>query len=111
MAPAGSRQLLVQGDVVPGREQGTTGEKEKTMTGTGTEAGTGTRTSTEMSTNAEMGAITGTIIAMRVEGRENLGTSEVVMEVGWKTLEGGRRQRVISNHSCKTQRPSETVAS
>ena len=48
---------------------------------------------------------------MRVEGRENLGTSEVVIEVGWKTLEGGRRQRVISNHSRKTQRPNETVAS
>ena len=33
-------------DVVPRGEHGTTGEKEQTVTGTGTEAGTETRTST-----------------------------------------------------------------
>ena len=31
--------------------------------------------------------------------------------IGRKTREGGRRQRVTSNHSRKTRRPSEAVAS
>ena len=35
--------------------------------------------------------------------------SEAVLEVGRKMLEGGR-QRVTSNHSRKTRRPSEIVA-
>ena len=51
------------------------------------------------------------IILMRVEGRESLRTYEVVIEVGRKTPEGGRRQRVSSNHSRKTPCSSETVAS
>ena len=38
-------------------------------------------------------------VEMKLEGRESLGTSEVVKEVGRKTREGGRRQRVTSNHS------------
>ena len=45
---------------------------------------------------------------------ESLGTCEVVIEVieaGWKTREGGQRQLLTSNHSRKTLRPSETVAS
>ena len=96
----------------PKEEQGTGDGKEKTVTGTGTRAGTGTRM---MSTRARMGAKargrTETRIEMRVEGRESLGTSKVVTEIGWKTREGGRPQRVTSNHTRKTRRPSETVAS
>ena len=48
---------------------------------------------------------------MVVENRENLEIYGVVKEVGRKTREGGRRERLTSNRSCKTQRPSETVAS
>ena len=44
-------------------------------------------------------------------GRESLGTYEVVIEVDRKTRESRRRQRVTSNHICKTRRPSKTVAS
>ena len=43
---------------------------------------------------------TGTRIEMKVEGRESLGTFEVVLEViemGRKTREGGRRQRITRN--------------
>ena len=76
------------------------------MTGTGTGAGTGTKTSTGVITSGGMGARTGsgtgTIIEMRVEGRESSGNFEVVIEMGRKTREGGRLQRVMSNHSRKT---------
>ena len=48
---------------------------------------------------------------MRMEGRESSGTYEVVIEMGGKTREGGRRERVTRNRSRKTRRPSETVAS
>ena len=54
---------------------------------------------------ASKGAGTGTRVEMRVEGRESFGTFEVVIEVGWKTREGGRRQQVTSNHRHKTRRP------
>ena len=68
-----------------------------------------------MSTGAGMevrtGVGTGTIIYIKVEGRESLGTSEVVLDVGRKTREGGRRQRVTSNHSRQTRCPSKTVIS
>ena len=69
---------------------------ENRASGTGTGAGTGAR------------------LEMRVEERESLGTYEVVtvvIEAGWKTREGGQRQLLTSNHSRKTRRPSETVAS
>ena len=46
-----------------------------------------------------------------MEGRESLGTFKVVIEVGLKTRDGGRRQQVANSHSRKTQRPSDTVAS
>ena len=45
------------------------------------------------------------------EEEESLRTYEVVIEVGRKTREEGRSQRVTSNHSHKTRRSSETVAS
>ena len=54
---------------------------------------------------------TETIIYMRVEGRDSLLTFEEVREVGWKTRERGRHQRIRSNHNRKTWRPSKTVAS
>ena len=60
---------------------------------------------------ARTGVGTGTRIEVIEEGRESLGTLQVVIEVGRKTREGGRRQRVNSNHSRKTRRSSETVAS
>ena len=53
----------------------------------------------------------GMSIDMRMEGKESRGTYDVALELGRKTREGGRRQRVTSHHSCKTRRPSETVAS
>ena len=77
------------------------------MTGTGTGAKTKGKTSTRMSTRVEMGAI----IERRVEGRESLGTYEVVIDVSRKIREAGRRQRVTSNHSRKIRCPSETIAS
>ena len=120
--PTGSQQLLAQ-DSAPDLQCGTEGktvhqreEREETVTGTG--AGTGTRTgmSTRAGMGARTGAGTGTRIEMRVERRDSLGTFEVVMEVlivevGRKTREGGRRQLLTSNHSRKTRRTSETVAS
>ena len=75
----------------------------------------GTRTGEEMGASVGMGARTGvgtgTGIEMSMEGRESLGTYEVVKEVGRKTRKEGRRQRATINHSRKTQRSSETVAS
>ena len=44
-------------------------------------------------------------------GERKPGTYGVVLEEGRKTRQGGARQRVISNHSRKTQRPNETVES
>ena len=38
---------------------------------------------------ARRGAGTGARIEMRVEGRERLGTYEMVIDAGWKTREGG----------------------
>ena len=52
-----------------------------------------------------------TIIEMRMEERQSPGTYEVVIGVGRYTRDGGRHQRVTTNHSRKTRRPSETVAS
>ena len=48
---------------------------------------------------------------MRVEGRESLGTFKVAVEGGREKRDGEQRQRLTSNHSRKTRRPSETVAS
>ena len=94
-------------------EQVTRHGKEETVTGTGTRVGTGTRTGTGISTRAGMGARTGAGAGMRiemnVEGRESLGTFEVV--IVRKTREGGQRQPGTSYHSRKIRRPSETVAS
>ena len=66
-----------------------------------------------MSMSTGMGAKTGvaTRIEMRVERGESLGTFEVEIEVGRKTREEGRRQRLTRNHSRKTTCPSEPVAS
>ena len=61
------------------------------MTGAG--AGVGTRTRTGMSTRAGIGArmVATTVkrIESRMEGSKILGSYEVVMEVGRKTLGGG----------------------
>ena len=46
---------------------------------------------------ARTGAGTRSRIDMNVEGKESLGTFKVVIEVGWKTREGKRRQRVASS--------------
>ena len=54
---------------------------------------------------------TETTTEMSVEGREHPGTYQVIVDVGRKTLERGRCQRVIRSHSRKTRRPSETGAS
>ena len=86
-------------DGVPRGEQGTRDGREETVMGTGTGAGTGGNTRTGMSTRVGMGAgtgagtgeRTGTRVEMRVGGRESPGTYEVVIEVGFKTREGGRR--------------------
>ena len=48
---------------------------------------------------ARTGAGTGMGVEMKVEGEESLRTSEVVKDVGRKTREGRRCQRVTSNHS------------
>ena len=45
------------------------------------------------------------------EGERECGNLRSRIQVGRKTLEGGRRQRVTSNHRPKTRRTSETVAS
>ena len=60
---------------------------------------------------AETGTGAGTRTERRVEGRESLGTSEVIKEVNPKMRERGRRQQVTNSHSHKHRRPSETVAS
>ena len=44
-------------------------------------------------------------------GGERMGTYEIVIEVGRKTQEKGRCQRVTSNHSRGTRHPTEVVAS
>ena len=83
--------------------------------GTGTRVGTGMRTNTGISTGlgvgARVGAGAGTKIEMRMEGRESLETSEKVTEAGRKAREGTLGQRVTSNYSRKTRRPSAIVAS
>ena len=70
---------------------------------------TGIRTSKVMSTKAgigvRMGAGTGTRITTRMEGRQRMGTFEVVIGVGRKTREGGWRQEVTSNHKRKSRHP------
>ena len=84
------------------------------MTGTGMDEEKRTRTSTGMGAGMKTrtSAGTGTRMEKRVEAIERLKTYEVVVEVGRKTREGERRQqRVSSNPSRKTRRPSETVAS
>ena len=63
-----------------------------------------TKAGIEATTVASMGTIT------EKERRGGLGTYEVVIEAGRKTREGGRHQRVTSNRSRRTRRPSETVA-
>ena len=98
-------------DVIPREEQGTRGGREETVTGTG--AGTGTRMGTRTGMGKKTGAGTRTRVEMRLERRESLGTYQVVIEVievGRKTRERGRRQRVTSSRSRKPRRPSETVA-
>ena len=92
VAPEGSQKIRAQGPA-QARRCGTKGRTRPQGRGREREAGTGTR------------------IEMRVGVRESLGTYEVVIEVGRKTREGGRRQRVTSNRSRKTRRPSETVVS
>ena len=88
--------------MVPRREQGT---RDGGGDGNEKEGGINTRAGTR----AKAGA--GTKTVRRVEGRQSLGTFEVVIEVGRKMRERGRRKRVNSNCSRKTRRPSETVAS
>ena len=58
-----------------------TGSRAGTGTGTGTMAGTGTRTGTGAGTEAERGLL----MKKEVEGRQSLGTYEVIVEVDRKT--------------------------
>ena len=86
------------------------------MSGTGTGAGKGTRTRMGMGTIIKMGARTGAGMVTKVErtgeGRREPGNLRSGnREMHRKTRERGRRQRVTSSQSGKTQRPSETVAS
>ena len=111
--------------MIPKGEQGTRDRREETVTGAGAMVRTGGTTSTGMGTRqrivmgartragtgVETGARIRSRIDKRVEGRECLGIYELVIRVGRKTREGGRRQRVASNHSRKARRPFETVAS
>ena len=103
-----SRRLL--GDVVSIGGQGTRDGREGPKLGAGTGAGTRTRTRAGMCTRKGIGARTGTgagaRIERQVEGRESLGTYEVVKGVGCKTREGGHRQRVTRGHSRKTDAPA-----
>ena len=80
------RRLL--DNLVPREEQGT---KDGRMTRAGMGAGTG--------------AGKGTRIERRLDGRESLGTYQVVIEVnlGRRTRERGRRQVLTSSHSRKTR--------
>ena len=73
-----------------------------TGTGTGIETKTGTGMGTRAVMGARTGAGTGTGIERRVEGRDILGNYEVAIEVGRKTRERERRQRVTGDHSHKT---------
>ena len=83
--------------------------RKEIVTGTETGAGTGMKTRAGTSTRVGMGARTGARkgmrIEMRVEGSESGGTYKKRIEVDRKTREGGRRQRVISNHSRKDPMP------
>ena len=71
------------------------------MTGIGTGVGKvgsestrrSTREGMEAETGMETGKRTGTIIEIRVESRESVGTYDVVIEVVRKTQKRGRRQR------------------
>ena len=59
---------------------------------------------------AKVGVEIKLIIERNVEGRKSLATYEVVVEVGRKSREGGRYQRLANNQSHKTRRPSKTIA-
>ena len=89
----GRKTWRLPDDVVPREEQGTRDGNEEMTTGTRTRVGTGTRANTGMSTRtgigARTGAETGTRIEMRAEQKVSLGTFEVVIEVGRKTLQRG----------------------
>ena len=78
----GHKTWRLPDDVVSRGEQSTREGREEMMTGKGTSAGTGSRTRTGMSTRAGVGARTGagkgTRVDRRVEGREGMGTFEVV---------------------------------
>ena len=82
--------------MVPRGEQGIRDINEKAVRGIETGMETGRMTSAGMATRAGMGAKkgagTGTRRQTRVEGRKGLGTFEVVIEVGHKNREEGRRQ-------------------
>ena len=111
----GRKTRRLPDDVVPKGEQGIGYEREETVTGTGMGAGTGTRSSTELNTRWGIGARAEagewTRVKMSAEGIDSLGTFEVVIEAGRKSWEGGRRQRVSSNHSPEIRHPGEIVAS
>ena len=85
-------------DEVPRGEPGTRDGREETVTGTGTGAGT-----ESVDENGEGGGGGG--------GAESPVTYEVMVEVGRKTRERGRRQRLTRSHTRKTRSPSEAVAS
>ena len=104
----GRRTRRLPDDIITRGEHGTRDGEEEMVTRTGTGSGTETRMRTEVSTREGMGARTGarkgTIIEMVVERREGMGKFEVVIEVGRKTRERERRQRVTSDHSRKIRR-------
>ena len=86
-------------------DQSTRKEKEEIVTGRGAGVGVGAGTRT----SARPG--TWTRREMRLDGKESPGTFKVVIEEGQKTLEGGPRQRVASNYSCKTRTPRNIIIS
>ena len=90
----GRKTRRLSDDVVPIGEPGPRDGREEPGKGTGAgvevESGTRTRMGTGMRTVMEMGmgAVTGTRMKRRVEGKQSLGTCEVIADVGRKTEKG-----------------------
>ena len=109
VATSGSQQLRAQ-DRAPARRCGTKGKqdtrdrREETVTGTGTRAGTGGRTRTGEGTGTGAGGRAGTIIDMRVEERESLGTDETV--IGSGSEDARERATPTSNQQPQPQDPT-----
>ena len=123
VAPADSQHLRVQ-DLAPDRQYSTEGRtghqgwEGRNGDGNRDEGRDGREDEYGNKHESRGGGKNGSGNGSRDENRDEGGGErepgnfyEVVTEVGRKTREGGRRQRVTNNHSRKTRRPSETVAS